>query len=206
LSIEALNWALNVVVGITATQKAILVSLADRADENAQCYPSYDDICKRSCANRKTVTAALKKLEDAKLIKRTRRFSKSTIYTLAISTKIGSISSSTEIGSIISTKIGSMDRPDIGTLTINEPPIEPSYKKRFAEFWDKYPKKAAKPKAEQAFKKLSKKDQDALISSLSGYPFSNEKNFIPYPATFINQRRWEDEQDNTTTKSTGFEI
>ena len=206
MSIEAINWALNHVTGITSTQKAILFALADRADESAQCYPSYDDICKRSGANRKTVGAALRKLEQAKLIRRARRFSKSTIYTLLISSKIGSISISSKVGAIISSDIGAVISSGSTTLTTIEPPKEPIYKERFDLFWSKYPRKTAKPKAEQAFKRLIKKDQDALIGSLASFAFSNEKQFIPHPATFIAQRRWEDEQDTKITKSTGFEI
>lgn len=124
MSIAAINWALNHVSGITSTQKAILIALADRANEDNQCWPSYDDICSRSCANRKSVVAALKKLEELGLITKTRRFSKSTVYTLAISTVIGPISSA-DIGPISSTDIGHKDRPDIGPLTINEPSKEP---------------------------------------------------------------------------------
>jgi hypothetical protein len=34
MSIAAINWALNHVSGITSTQKAILIALADRANED----------------------------------------------------------------------------------------------------------------------------------------------------------------------------
>lgn len=122
MSIEAINWALNHVNGITSTQKAILITLADRANEDNQCWPSYEDICLRSCANRKSVVAALKKLEDLGLITKTRRFSKSTVYTLAISTDIGPIQKY-QYRADDRPDIGRNDRPDIGPLTIKEPSI-----------------------------------------------------------------------------------
>lgn len=210
MSIQAINWALNEVSGISATQKCILLTIADRADSNGYCYPSYQDICQRSCANRKTVATALKALEDASLLKKIKRFNKSTIYCLAISSDFGLIesgSSSTDMGISSSSEIGPSKSTDIGTLTIIEPPKEPSWRSRFDEFWFNYPKKVGKPKAEQSFKNLTVKDQKALLSAIGGYQFSTDRQFIPFPATFINQRRWEDEQEKTTTGSGGgFEI
>ena len=203
MSIEAINWALNCVSGITSTQKAILIALADRANEENKCWPSYEDICERSCANRKSVVSAIKKLEEAGLIKKTRRYSKSTVYELLISTGFGSITRSTDMGSIERPNIGHMDRSDIGTLTTIEPSKEPSYRSRFTDFWNLYPKKVAKPAAEKAFKNLTKKDQLALLDSVKGYNFGDERRYIPNPATFINQRRWEDEQETTTKADTG---
>ena len=210
MSIQAINWALNEVSGISATQKCILLTIADRADSNGYCYPSYEDICARSCANRKTVATAIKALNDARLLKKIKRYNKSTIYCLAISPDFGLIKSgvsSTDIGTGGSTDIGTFSSTDIGTLTIIEPPKEPSWRSRFDEFWFNYPKKVGKPKAEQSFKNLTVKDQKALLGALGGYQFSTEKQYIPFPATFINQRRWEDEQDSKQSGSSGgFEI
>lgn len=209
MSIQAINWALNEVSGISATQKCILLTIADRADSNGYCYPSYEDICVRSCANRKTVATAIKALNEAGLLKKIKRFNKSTIYCLAISPDFGLIKSgvsSTDIGTGGSTDIGTFSSTDIGTLTIIEPPKEPSWRSRFDEFWFNYPKKVGKPKAEQSFKNLTVKDQKALLGALGGYQFSTDKQYIPFPATFINQRRWEDEQETKTRSSGGFEI
>lgn len=210
MSIEAINWALNEVSGISATQKCILFTIADRSDNNGYCYPSYDDIVRRSGANRKTVATAIKALNEAGLLKKIKRFNKSTIYCLAISADFGLIkegASSTDIGTASSTDIGTFSSTDIGTLTIIEPPKEPSWRARFDEFWFNYPKKVGKPKAEQSFKNLTVKDQKALLSAIGGYQFSSDRQFIPFPATFINQRRWEDEQESKQSGSNGgFEI
>ena len=209
MSIQAINWALNEVSGISATQKCILLTIADRADSNGYCYPSYEDICVRSCANRKTVATAIKALNEAGLLKKIKRFNKSTIYCLAISPDFGSIKEGakcSDIGLSSSSQIGASASTNFGTLTIIEPPKEPSWRARFDEFWFNYPKKVGKPKAEQSFKNLTVKDQKALLSALGGYQFSAEKQYIPFPATFINQRRWEDEQETKTGSSGGFEI
>lgn len=68
----------------------------------------------------------------------------------------------------------------------------------FAAFWEEYPKKVAKPKALAAWKK-QKPDLAACLSALSVAKTSpdwmkNGGQFIPYPATWLNGRRFEDEQ------------
>lgn len=70
---------------------------------------------------------------------------------------------------------------------------------RFAEFWHLYPRKVAKQKAFEAFNKL-KPDDDLFDQIISGLRRlidlewdQNEMQYIPYPATFINGKRWNDE-------------
>lgn len=117
MSIEAINWALNSVTNITSTQKAILLTLADRADVDGYCYPGYDDICKRSCATRHAVANALRRFEQLGLLKRQKRFNKSTVYQLIV----GSV----EINTTASAEINTASSVEINTLITNEPPKEP---------------------------------------------------------------------------------
>lgn len=117
MSIEAINWALNTVTSITSTQKAILLTLADRADVDGYCYPGYDDICKRSCATRHAVANALRKFEQLGLLKRQKRFNKSTVYQLIVS--------SVEISTTASAEINTASSVETSTLTTNEPSKEP---------------------------------------------------------------------------------
>jgi hypothetical protein len=130
MSISAINWALNEVTGITSTQKAILFALADRADIDGCCYPSYDDICSRSCATRNAVSNALKHFESIGLILREKRFSKSTMYRLAISTDFHTAHISTDKRTSSSTVERTSTSTVKRTLTTNEPPKEPSGQKR----------------------------------------------------------------------------
>ena len=130
MSIAAINWALNHVGGITSTQKAILIALADRANEDNQCWPSYEDICSRSCATRHAVANALKHFEALGLIRKTRRYNKSTIYELVISVEINTATSSVEINTASSVEIDTASSVEINTLTINEPSKEPPKRKR----------------------------------------------------------------------------
>ena len=68
----------------------------------------------------------------------------------------------------------------------------------FNQFWLLYPRKRARIPALKAWKRIAP-DYETLLKILSGvvrYQKSGEwadPKFIPYPATFLNQGRWEDE-------------
>jgi hypothetical protein len=75
-------------------------------------------------------------------------------------------------------------------------------KESFLLFWENYPKKKAKADAEKAFLKLSP-DQETMNRILSAIEQQKESadwkkdggQFIPYPATWIRARRWEDQDE-----------
>lgn len=68
MSLDASIWAWKAAVG-SATQRLILLSLADRAGENHECYPSIMRMVKDTKMNRKTIIKVLDELEQLKLIK-----------------------------------------------------------------------------------------------------------------------------------------
>lgn len=76
----------------------------------------------------------------------------------------------------------------------------------FKTFWDAYPKKISKQAAQKAWMKL-KPDNALLAIMLTAIETQkkskdwtkDEGQFIPYPATWINQRRWEDEVTSPPT-------
>lgn len=79
------------------------------------------------------------------------------------------------------------------------PPISPP--DGFSEFWAAYPRKQAKVDAVKAWKKLSP-SPDLVTRIITSVQHACDSpawrkdggQFIPYPATYINGRRWEDEQ------------
>lgn len=76
-------------------------------------------------------------------------------------------------------------------------PVEP--KEPFDAFWSAYPRKVAKPRAKRAFAKLKVTDVllAAMLESIERHASSeawtkDSGKFIPHPATWLNDRRWED--------------
>ena len=95
-------------------------------------------------------------------------------------------------------------------ITKDIPPISPKGGKDcsdlFNQFWTAYPKHIAKQSAVKAFEKL-KPDEKLLEAMLKAIEMQKESKqwekdggaFIPYPATWLNQRRWEDELPQVET-------
>lgn len=74
----------------------------------------------------------------------------------------------------------------------------------FDEFWAAYPKKKAKEDARKAWNKikpdevLGKAIIQAVESAKKTADWKKEKGqYIPYPATYLNGKRWEDERNDT---------
>ena len=63
----------------------------------------------------------------------------------------------------------------------------------FETFYSSYPKKAAKPNARKAWDK-NKCNLEQVLPALEKHKKTwNDPQFIPHPATWLNQRRWEDD-------------
>ena len=101
--------------------------------------------------------------------------------------------------------IGRKDKPE------NIPPIVPQGTwELFERFWNAYPKKKGKDAARRAWKKLAP-DMDlcrvmseALARQKRSGDWQREGGqFIPYPATWLNGRRWEDEPDPNPSEPEG---
>lgn len=68
----------------------------------------------------------------------------------------------------------------------------------FDEFWALYPRKIAKAVARKAWAKLTPENQLAAARAVHNHveywsSKETELEFIPHPATWLNQERWEDE-------------
>ena len=89
--------------------------------------------------------------------------------------------------------------PASGGRGAGKAPAEPQ-QAHFDDFWASYPKKVGKAEALKAWKRL-KPDKDlreriaaAVAAAKGSYQWSRENGrFIPNPATWLNQGRWDDE-------------
>ncbi len=85
--------------------------------------------------------------------------------------------------------------------TSNQQPATPGDPEGFEEFWSLYPKKASKGHALKAWRAATRTTDPRVIltglrrqaRALAG----REPKFIPYPATWLNGQRWEDEAGPT---------
>lgn len=76
----------------------------------------------------------------------------------------------------------------------------------FSAFWDLYPLRKAKPKAEQSYERALKKTSHAsIMAGLVRYVASLEpgSKYIAHASTWLNQERWADEYDYKKPQ-TGF--
>ena len=68
--------------------KAVLMSLADNCNDNGECEPSIQTLCKRTCLHRATVIRAIEELERIGQIVATHRQGARTRYTVTPKTDL----------------------------------------------------------------------------------------------------------------------
>jgi DNA-binding transcriptional ArsR family regulator len=92
--------------------------------------------------------------------------------------------------------------------TVNNSPITPkgiAYSERFERFWKVYPSKVGKRVAWKAFQKLHVDDSllDTMMKAIEVQKHSDKwkRGIIPNPSTWLNQGRWEDEQNTDSNVS-----
>ncbi|WP_348995936.1 helix-turn-helix domain-containing protein [Achromobacter sp. HNDS-1] len=76
--IQAACWPLQ----MPTSQKFVLISLADNANDEGVCWPSIDKIVARTCLTDRTVQKCLKWLEERGVISRQKRHRRSAVYTV----------------------------------------------------------------------------------------------------------------------------
>lgn len=77
--IMSLCWPLQ---GMSGPQKAVLISLADNANDEGVCWPSVARIAERTCLSERTVQSAIRWLGHAGILSFRERMGRSTMYTL----------------------------------------------------------------------------------------------------------------------------
>lgn len=68
--------------GMSPAQKAVLISLADQANDDGYCWPSIKTIGTRTCLSDRAVQGAIKWLIAARLLRTSTRSGTSTVYQL----------------------------------------------------------------------------------------------------------------------------
>lgn len=193
MSFQAMAWAVKQKVG-NATGKAILLMLANYADEGGRCFPSQETLANECECSKRSILDWLQKFEDMGLLRRERRhgaggYRRADVLTLNLGAAFSPENNSRENPS----------KPKCSTFTA-EPITEPintsleCASHDFDEFWALYPNKVGKRAAEKAFAAARKRISQAdLIAGLVAYVNKRDDRHWCNPATWLNQDRWADQ-------------
>lgn len=65
----------------------------------------------------------------------------------------------------------------------------------FDVFWEAYPRKVSKGRAEKAYRQAIKNiSPEQLLAALKAHSFSSTPKFVPHAATWLNDKRWLDRE------------
>lgn len=108
-------------------------------------------------------------------------------YENKTNTKLTPTEGGSQGGSIAPTEGGSVQEKE-------KEEVKEKLKYQFELFWKKYPNKIAKQKTWDKFKSLKQDEIDSILNTIDDFiAYKPFKDYVhPHPATYINQRRWED--------------
>lgn len=208
MSIRALGWAFEQEI-FPATNKFVLVAMANFASDTGSSFPGIETLRHLTGLSDKTITTALRTLEELEFIwdtgKKAGITGKVKVYQLpndacAIPPKRRVLESSSnpvaipeESGSNTPLKDNHhIEEPVTGTKTT-------TFEADFEAFWKAYPRHVNKSKAKAALlKALKKTTLETILKNLANQKKTNQwtkdnGQFIPHPTTWLNGERWEDE-------------
>jgi predicted transcriptional regulator len=196
------EWVIGLDISHTAFRLyAVLARYADNVTH--QAFPSLDTLAERLGCSEKTVRRAIDELVKANAImKHNRGRYHSNLYTVMVSPPEWTNMSheGTEMSDEGTKMSQRVDMDDQVTITTELEPfeLEPlnDIVQAFHDFWNIYPRKQGKGKAKEAFIKASKlADVELILQGAERYaadPNLPDPKFVPLPATWLNQERWDD--------------
>lgn len=204
-------------------RKLVLLKLADNANDQGECWPSYQYIADQCEMSKRSVMIHIEKLINDGLLKKEYRIggekgNKSNVYTLMLDAG-NSLGVVQEIhhpsaGDSLPPSAGDSPRTYHSLEPINKPldqskiDRENLIKNSFDYWWKYYPKKAAKPAAFAAWQKTTRKMDEQTVRDLTNHIADDckmrmeslsrgEDKFIGFdrlhPKTYLNQERYNDD-------------
>jgi len=190
MSIKAMNWAWEQNCK-SAGQKLVLLALADHANDNGVCWPGQSGLAAKVGMSVRGVRNAIAWLVKSDIIVSERQVDESGMakgnrYTLKLPVDRQSEQKNCR------------KLPVLLTRTVKEPPLM-----GFDKFWEAYPRKKSKGQAEKAWRKINPDEQlcQSIMEGLDQATRSDQwtkdgGRYIPFPATWLNAKGWEDEHDD----------
>ena len=193
------EWVLNLPISDRALRLyVLLVRYADNHTHRA--FPSRETLATRMNCSKASVDRATQELIDHGAISKSQRMNSSLVYTVHVTKGVVT----PDEGGSSPVMRGVVTDDDLTRTTELEPEeLEPlntqtSVNESFNEFWEVYPKHLQKGEARKAFFKAVQRvgDADTILEGarrMAADPNLPVKQFIPYPATWLNRDGWDDE-------------
>lgn len=122
-------------------------------------------------------------------------------------------STQVRLGKVSIDNIYGQDELDQTGTGNKETPVKEQWEEQFEKFYKKYPKKVKKQNVEKWFKKNKPSSElfSSIMSSLEQFRGSKDwlkdnGQYIPYPSTWLNQKRWEDEGTEVKEEKIEYKI
>jgi DNA-binding transcriptional ArsR family regulator len=205
MSIDAYKWAWQQSFP-DPTRKLVLLALADHADVKGQCWPGIESLAKKCDVTPRTIRRHLRLLEEAEKLRREYRFKPSGTpmsnrYHLNIATVSPASPSDSDDREVETDTSEGTVAPASSESSYSESTRNPHPKsgELFNHFWEKYPRKQKKQAALKEWNALVPNEElirEILIheeNQLNCPDWTKDGGrFIPQPANYLKERRWED--------------
>ena len=184
----------------------VLASHADRHDDKGWKM-ARQQIADEAGIGLKTVARALAELSDLGLVEIVHNYTPDgdlgwSSYRLKVGSNVSlgdpesdpvSYYPKTDPSTDPTTCTSSDERPSLALVVQQPKPVD-----RFDEWWSLYPRKVAKADARKAWAKMKPAERDEAVSTVGQHSRlwtaeGRGTSTIPYPASWLNGRRWEDE-------------
>lgn len=217
MSMELMVKAMKCKVG-NPLRKLVLIKLADNANDQGECWPSYQYIADQCEISKRSVINHIDKLIDAGLLRKETRKggpkgNASNIYVINFSSAGDSLG---VVHEIHPPSAGDSLPPSAGDAPRTSHSLEPVIESNdlcvlFETFWKSYPRKNNKQGALTKFKAAFKKQTlseneftDMLISDVTERIARNQFGFDRLHATtYLNNERWNDPHEENQPSVTG---
>ena len=196
--------------GLAPATKILLYWLADHHNaETGKCFPSINRLVKLCEMSKRSVQNHLDALEFIGLIEvekahRDNGQQTANNYILNLSDEgvqnLHGEGADIARGRVQNLHPNNLVRNNLGSIN----------QELFAQFYSAYPQKKGKGAAEKAWEKAIKiKEPKELVQAarvFAQFCEGKDKKFIPYPATWLNQKRWEDELEPEQRPATSTDL
>lgn len=201
----------------SGTNLLMLLAIADFADDDGRAYPAVPTLARKCRMKERNAQYILSELveSDELTIQRGKGPRGSNVYRIKLASLGVQHSAPVQSNAPLQHSApggcnGVRITPAMEcTRTINEPSM--NHQSGFEVFWLAYPKKKAKGDAQRAWSKLKPNADltDSILQAIEAQKTAEDwtkenGKFIPYPATWLNSRRWEDESPETVSSGTSL--